>query len=57
MAKATRGAVARSLLVAGVGPVSPDELAKALVDLGYQATLDAPARKGAPRSISITAAG
>jgi hypothetical protein len=32
-------------------------LVKTLVDLGYQATLDAPARKGASRSISITTAG
>ncbi|MFC4061127.1 YaaA family protein [Planomonospora corallina] len=39
MAKATRGAIARSLLEAGADPQSPDELAKLLGDLGHVVSL------------------
>ncbi|GAA3160345.1 peroxide stress protein YaaA [Planomonospora alba] len=39
MAKATRGAVARSLLESGADPRSPDELAKLLGDLGHVVAL------------------
>jgi cytoplasmic iron level regulating protein YaaA (DUF328/UPF0246 family) len=35
MAKATRGAVARSLLEGGADPSTPEELAKILIDLGH----------------------
>ncbi len=35
MAKATRGEIARALLESGLTPSTPDELAKALDDLGY----------------------
>ncbi|GII91763.1 YaaA family protein [Sinosporangium siamense] len=40
MAKATRGAVARSLLLADNTPETPDELAKTLIDLDYDVRLD-----------------
>jgi uncharacterized protein len=40
MAKATRGAVARSLLRNGTDPATPEELVKTLVDLGYAAELN-----------------
>jgi hypothetical protein len=43
MAKATRGAVARSLLRNGADPATPEELVKTLVDLGYAAELNGPA--------------
>jgi len=39
MAKATRGEVARRLLESGLTPETPDELVKALDDLGYRVTL------------------
>jgi cytoplasmic iron level regulating protein YaaA (DUF328/UPF0246 family) len=42
MAKATRGAVARSLLHSPVDPSTPNELAKTLVDLGYRAEPNGP---------------
>jgi uncharacterized protein len=37
MAKATRGAIARSLLESAADPSTPGELAKTLIDLGYRA--------------------
>ncbi|RJL34416.1 YaaA family protein [Bailinhaonella thermotolerans] len=40
MAKATRGAVARALLLSGAGPETPEDLAKLLHDLGHTAELD-----------------
>ncbi|NUR82516.1 MAG: peroxide stress protein YaaA [Nonomuraea sp.] len=43
MAKATRGAIARSLLESTVDPATPEELAKHLEDLGY-AVRQAPGR-------------
>ncbi|MEV4165558.1 YaaA family protein [Nonomuraea dietziae] len=43
MAKATRGEIARSLLLSGADPAGPDELAKVLDDLGY-AVRQAPGR-------------
>jgi cytoplasmic iron level regulating protein YaaA (DUF328/UPF0246 family) len=43
MAKATRGEIARALLESGLTPSTPDELAKALDDLGY-AVRPAPGR-------------
>ncbi|MEU4574896.1 YaaA family protein [Nonomuraea sp. ATR24] len=39
MAKATRGEIARKLLESGLTPTTPDELAKALDDLGYSVRL------------------
>lgn len=41
MAKATRGAVARALLVTGTDPAGPAELVKILLDLGHTAELTA----------------
>ncbi|WP_327090697.1 peroxide stress protein YaaA [Nonomuraea sp. NBC_01738] len=41
MAKATRGEIARALLESAADPSSPEELAKALDDLGYRVTLAA----------------
>ncbi|MFL5910815.1 MAG: YaaA family protein [Gaiellaceae bacterium] len=40
MAKATRGAVARSLLRNQADPATPEELVKTLLDLGYTAELN-----------------
>ena len=40
MAKATRGAVARDLLVHDVNVATPDDLARALKELGYAADLN-----------------
>ncbi|MBA9004389.1 MULTISPECIES: YaaA family protein [Thermomonospora] len=40
MAKATRGKVAHDLLKAGADPASPEELLKAVCDLGYTAELN-----------------
>jgi hypothetical protein len=40
MAKATRGAVARDLLVQNVNVATPDDLARALKELGYSADLN-----------------
>jgi hypothetical protein len=40
MAKATRGRVAHDLLKAGAAPRTPDELLKAVADLGHTAELN-----------------
>ncbi|GAA1540906.1 peroxide stress protein YaaA [Actinomadura kijaniata] len=40
MAKATRGRVAHDLIKAGASPETPEELLKAVTDLGYAAELD-----------------
>ncbi|MGH3387404.1 MAG: YaaA family protein [Actinomadura sp.] len=40
MAKATRGRIAHGLLAAGVDPAIPEELRKAVADLGYAAELN-----------------
>lgn len=40
MAKATRGAVAHDLLAADVSPSTPEELLKAVIDVGYPAELN-----------------
>ncbi|MFC4913479.1 YaaA family protein [Actinomadura gamaensis] len=42
MAKATRGAVAHDLLKAGANPSTPEELLKAVTDLGHTAELNGP---------------
>ncbi|MGI8332823.1 peroxide stress protein YaaA [Actinomadura scrupuli] len=44
MAKATRGVIARDLLVSGAEPRSPSQLAKVLSDLGHVVELEEPAR-------------
>ncbi|MBB4933099.1 hypothetical protein F4561_003919 [Lipingzhangella halophila] len=53
MAKATRGAIARSLLANRVDPATPAELAEALNDLGHPAEPRAPARRGQPQSVDV----
>ncbi|MEO3811786.1 peroxide stress protein YaaA [Sphaerisporangium sp. B11E5] len=53
MAKATRGAVARSLLEQGTSPRSPRALAGLLRDLGHTAELGAPPRAGEPWTVDI----
>ncbi|MBC6459022.1 peroxide stress protein YaaA [Actinomadura sp. HBU206391] len=53
MAKATRGAVTRDLIVAGADPRSPEELAKILGDLGHVVELKGPARSGAPWTAEV----
>ncbi|MCG5219555.1 YaaA family protein [Streptosporangium sp. KLBMP 9127] len=42
MAKATRGAIARSLLTSGADPATPEKLHRHLADLGYRVELGAP---------------
>jgi cytoplasmic iron level regulating protein YaaA (DUF328/UPF0246 family) len=46
MAKATRGRIARDLLVAGGEPDTPEDLAKILSDLGHFVELTEPSRLG-----------
>ncbi|GAA1084550.1 peroxide stress protein YaaA [Nocardiopsis composta] len=46
MAKATRGAIAHTLLAQGRSPETPAELAEALNDLGHRAELTPPGRGG-----------
>ncbi|SDG33206.1 hypothetical protein SAMN05421505_103221 [Sinosporangium album] len=53
MAKATRGEVARSLLVADADPRSPEELAKVLIDLDYDVRLGDPPRPGSAWTLDI----
>ncbi|GAB3496378.1 peroxide stress protein YaaA [Nocardiopsis coralliicola] len=53
MAKATRGAIARTLLEQGAEPETPDELAAALNDLGHRAETDPPKRAGAPATVTV----
>ncbi|ASU83122.1 hypothetical protein CDO52_10305 [Nocardiopsis gilva YIM 90087] len=53
MAKATRGAIAHTLLAEGVDAHTPRELADALNDLGHVAELAAPARGKRPATLDI----
>ncbi|MDH2428248.1 peroxide stress protein YaaA [Sphaerisporangium sp. TRM90804] len=53
MAKATRGAVARSLLEAGAEPATPRDLADLLVSLGHAAELGPPPGKGRPWNVDV----
>ncbi|GAA1011029.1 peroxide stress protein YaaA [Nocardiopsis tropica] len=53
MAKATRGDIARALLVEGVDAGTPEELVAALRDLGHTAELAPAARAGAPRVMDV----
>jgi cytoplasmic iron level regulating protein YaaA (DUF328/UPF0246 family) len=53
MAKATRGEVARALLLSGAEPGSPAELAKLLDSLGYTVELAAPARPSRPWTLDV----
>jgi cytoplasmic iron level regulating protein YaaA (DUF328/UPF0246 family) len=48
MAKATRGVIARDLVVSGAEPQSPGELAKVLSDLGHVVEMEEPARAQGP---------
>ncbi|MEU8269030.1 peroxide stress protein YaaA [Sphaerisporangium sp. NPDC049002] len=53
MAKATRGAVARSLVESGADPRSPQELAELLAGLGHETELGDPPRKGRPWTLDV----
>lgn len=53
MAKATRGAVARSLLEEGVDPRSPEELTKVLDHLGHSVTLHPPSGQRRPWTLDV----
>jgi uncharacterized protein len=53
MAKATRGAVARSLVESGAELSSPQELAELLGCLGHVTELGAPPRKGKPWTLDV----
>ncbi|MBB6172764.1 hypothetical protein HNR23_002824 [Nocardiopsis mwathae] len=53
MAKATRGAIAHTLLAEGVEAATPRELADALNDLGHTAELSAPARGKRPATLDV----
>ncbi|RCG25048.1 peroxide stress protein YaaA [Sphaerisporangium album] len=53
MAKATRGAVARSLLESGENPRTPKRLAALLADLGHVAELGPAPRDGRPWTVDI----
>lgn len=53
MAKATRGAIAHTLLSAGRAPESPRELAEALNDLGYTAELVSADRSGRAATVNV----
>ncbi|MCK2217735.1 peroxide stress protein YaaA [Actinomadura sp. ATCC 31491] len=53
MAKATRGEIARALLLHGAAPSAPDELAKLLADLGYTVELTPPPRPGRPWALDV----
>ncbi|MFG2077603.1 YaaA family protein [Nonomuraea maritima] len=53
MAKATRGVIARALLESGADPVTPDELAKQLSDLGHAVELSAPSRPTRPWTLDV----
>ncbi|PSL00691.1 hypothetical protein CLV63_101165 [Murinocardiopsis flavida] len=57
MAKATRGAVARALLLAGRAPESPRELAEALNDLGHTAELVAADKPGRAATVNVVEQG
>ncbi|MEU6347884.1 peroxide stress protein YaaA [Streptomyces sp. NPDC047072] len=51
--KATKGRIVRSLLVAGIAPKGPAELAEALRDLGYVVEGEAPAKAGQAWSLDV----
>lgn len=53
MAKATRGDIARALLVEGVDAATPEELVSALRDLGHTVELAPPAGPGAARVMDV----
>ncbi|MFC4532042.1 peroxide stress protein YaaA [Sphaerisporangium dianthi] len=53
MAKATRGAVARSLVESGEDPRDPQELAEVLAGLGHATELGAAPPKGGPRVLDV----
>nr|WP_055506363.1 peroxide stress protein YaaA [Nonomuraea pusilla] len=53
MAKATRGEIARALLVSGADPATPEELAAVLKDLGHDVTLAPPPRPGRPWTLDV----
>ncbi|WP_405145794.1 peroxide stress protein YaaA [Sphaerisporangium sp. NBC_01403] len=53
MAKATRGAVARSLVECGADPRSPQELAELLAGLGHVTELGPPPPKGRPWALDV----
>ncbi|GLW07939.1 UPF0246 protein [Microtetraspora sp. NBRC 13810] len=55
MAKATRGAVARSLLTSGTEPETPEKLARHLTDLGHRARLEKRPRDRGPWLITCDA--
>jgi cytoplasmic iron level regulating protein YaaA (DUF328/UPF0246 family) len=51
--KATKGRLARALLVADVAATTPKELAEAWTELGFRVELAAPARPGAPWTADV----
>lgn len=53
MAKATRGAVARSLVESGSAPRSPQELAELLTGLGHHTELGPPPGEGSPWTLDV----
>ncbi|NUW42990.1 YaaA family protein [Nonomuraea rhodomycinica] len=53
MAKATRGEIARALLVSGADPATPGELAKTLDSLGHTVELTEPARPTRPWTLDV----
>ncbi|MGW2176823.1 peroxide stress protein YaaA [Streptomyces sp. NPDC001732] len=54
--KATKGRIARDLLVSGACPAGPAELVEALRELGYVVEAEAPARAGRAWSIDVVVA-
>ncbi|MEV0145926.1 MULTISPECIES: peroxide stress protein YaaA [unclassified Nonomuraea] len=53
MAKATRGEIARALLVSGADPETPGELAELLRSLGHTVDLTEPARSTRPWTLDV----
>ncbi|MEV0202224.1 peroxide stress protein YaaA [Nonomuraea sp. NPDC050691] len=53
MAKATRGEIARALLVSGADPATPGELAKILDALGHTVDLTEPSRPARPWTLDV----
>ncbi|MFI7637578.1 YaaA family protein [Nonomuraea sp. NPDC049400] len=53
MAKATRGEIARALLLQDTTPSTPDELAKLLTDLGHAVDLAPPTRPRRPWTLDV----
>ncbi|MFC3999141.1 peroxide stress protein YaaA [Nocardiopsis sediminis] len=53
MAKATRGAMAHTLLATGASPTTPAELAEALKDLGHPAELTPPTARNRPYTLTV----